>query len=1507
MNRHRTLIIAAATLSAALWAYACGDGTTDPPPDPPRPTTVTVSPATAELTALGATVQLRAEVLDQYGQPMAGAAVSWSSNAASVAAVNGSGLVRGAGEGTATITATAGDALGTSEITVENPDRAALVALYEATDGPNWVSNEGWLTDAPLGEWYGVDTNGPGRVIRLYLGGRWDSEAQVYIPHGLTGPIPPELGSLANLTVLNLGSNQLTGPIPPELGSLADLTSLSLSGNELTGPIPPELGSLANLTWLHLGGNQLTGPIPPELGSLANLTRLDLSGNQLSGPIPPELGSLANLTWLSLERNLLSGPIPPELGSLANLTRLYLGGNLLSGPIPPELGSLANLTWLYLWGNQLSGPIPPELGSLANLTWLSLGGNELTGPIPPELGSLANLTWLSLQRNQLTGPIPPELGNLANLTWLNLVGNQLSGPIPPSLLRLDELRYFYIGGNALCVPGTSAFDAWLQAIEYHDAVGSSFCNAVDVAVLKSLYDATGGPGWTESGGWPGEGFVEDWYGVSVDSLGRVTELDLARNGLEGQLPQHLGELTRMTALRIGDNALRDRLPLSLARLALRIFHYADTELCAPAEESFQAWLDGIASHEGTGVECAPLSDRDVLEILYEATGGPNWTNSNNWLTDAPLRDWYGVGVDGEGRVRALGLSRNALSGPIPPELGSLADLTSLGLDNNALSGPIPPELGTLANLTWLYLGGNQLSGPIPPELGSLANLTGLFLGRNQLTDPIPAELGNLVSLTGLSLGSNQLSGPIPPEVGSLANLTSLSLSRNALSGPIPPELGELASLTLLALGGNAIGGEIPAELGNLASLEELFLWGNSLTGEIPAELGNLVKVTEFHLQGNALSGPIPGQLGRLSSVERMLLWGNDLTGSIPPELGNLANMEILSLSDNELTGPIPPELGNLSSVTYLALDGNALSGSLPRELGNLTTVEVLHLDYNNLEGPVPPGFGGMASLQELSLTRNAGMEGPLPTDLTDLHQLDALLAGGTDLCAPSDAGFQAWLEGVYKRRIAPCVAGDPPMAYLTQAVQSREFPVPLVAEERALLRVFPTARKATSVGIPLVRARFYLNGRETHVEDIPGKSTPIPTAVDESSLSKSANAEIPAEVIEPGLEMVIEVDPEGTLDEDLGVAKRIPETGRLAVEVRDMPVFDLTVIPFVWTQTNDESIVDLAEAMAADPENHEMLGDTRTLLPIGDLEVTAHEPVVSSSNSAFVLLDQTVAIRAMEGGAGHYKGMMSPPVTGAGGVAYAPGRSSFSLPYPYILAHELGHNLSLFHAPCGTTGDPSFPYSDGSIGAWGYDFRDGGRLVRPSAPDLMSYCGPKWISDYHFTNALRFRLSDADSVGLPDRGTPTQSLLLWGGAGVDSVPFLEPAFVLDARPELPRSGGEYQLTGRTGGGGELFSLSFAMPQTADGDGSSSFAFVLPVQSGWANALATITLSGPGGSVTLDADTDLSVTILRNPRNGQVRGILRDLPDPATAAAFARGPGLEVLFSRGIPGAAAWRR
>ena len=781
------------------------------------------------------------------------------------------------------------------------------------------------------------------------------------------------------------------------------------------------------------------------------------------------------------------------------------------------------------------------------------------------------------------------------------------------------------------------------------------------------------------------------------------------------------------------------------------------------------------------------------------------------------------------------------------------------LSDNSLSGPIPPELADLADLEQMVLWGNKLSGPIPPELGKLASLENLHLGGNDLTGAIPPKLGSLTNLKSLSLHRNELSGPIPPELGNLLMLAGLLLSSNNLAGPIPPEFGRLTRLT------------------------DLWLERNNLSGRIPSELGNLASLGALYLHNNSLSGPIP------------------------PELGNLANLNYFTLMDNALSGPIPPELGDLTRLQTLYLENNDLSGPIPRELGSLTNLKSLRLDNNDLTGPVPPEFGGMSSLRRLSLTNNSGMSGALPAGLTALR-LEALLAGGTDLCAPPDPGFQAWLEGVHRRRVAACAKGDPPMAYVTQAVQSREYPVPLVAGEKALLRVFVTAARHTTAGIPSVRARFYLNGTETHVADIPATTTPIPTEVLEHDLSISANAEIPGEVVQPGLEMVIEIDPDGTLDPGLGVAKRIPETGRQVVEVREMPVFDLTVIPFLWSADPDREVVETTEAMEADPEGHELLWDTRTLLPIGDLEVTAHEPVLSSSNSIYALLAETRAIRAMEGGTGHYMGMMSGTLNPGGGVASQPGRVNFSSLNASTIAHELGHNMSLGHAPCRATEflDPSFPYVDGSTGAWGYGFRDGGRLVGPSTPDLMSYCNPKWISDYHFANALRFRLFDER----PPLVAAT-SLLLWGGLDAEGEPFLNPAFVVDAPPALPDSAGEHRIAGRAASGDELFALSFTMPEVVDGDGGSSFAFVLPAQPDWAGNLASITLSGPGGSVTLDSDTDIPMAILLNPSTGQVRAILHDLPSPTQAgmdaAGRAAGPGLEVLFSRGIPDGAAWGR
>ncbi len=283
--------------------------------------------------------------------------------------------------------------------------------------------------------------------------------------------------------------------------------------------------------------------------------------------------------------------------------------------------------------------------------------------------------------------------------------------------------------------------------------------------------------------------------------------------------------------------------------------------------------------------------------------------------------------------------------------------------------------------------------------------------------------------------------------------------------------------------------------------------------------------------------------------------------------------------------------------------------------------------------------------------------------------------------------------------------------------------------------------------LPPVRASFYLNGALAHVADIAGGTGSIPTQVDEGSLATSANAAVPADVVQAGLEMVVEVDPDGTLDGGLGVARRFPETGRAAVDVRAVPLLEITLVPVLWTQNPDSEVLELVGGMAADPEGHELLALMRTLLPVGDLDVKAHEPVFSSSNHGDDLFDQTKAIRVIEGGTGYWMGTISGTNTGP---SIGRGVWSYSVPIARVIAHEFGHN---------------------------------------------------------------------------------------------------------------------------------FSLDFTLTETTDGDGRGSFVFALPADPAWAGNLASITLSGPAGSATLDADTAHPMTILIDPRTRQVRGILRGLSPP----------------------------
>ena len=223
-------------------------------------------------------------------------------------------------------------------------DRAALALLYEATGGGGWTDNDGWLSDAPIGQWHGVTADADGRVTALVLNG-----------NNLVGSVPPTLGSLTALVQLDLGGNQLGGCLPANLKDQLEIS-------RLRDPIPPPAQTSAATDREALVALRYATHNPHRHDDLNRHTGGWLSDAPLGEWAGVTTNGDGRVTALVLYRQELIGEIPPELGNLDNLESLNLAGNDLSGEIPPELGNLANLESLNLKWNALCGEIPPELG-----------------------------------------------------------------------------------------------------------------------------------------------------------------------------------------------------------------------------------------------------------------------------------------------------------------------------------------------------------------------------------------------------------------------------------------------------------------------------------------------------------------------------------------------------------------------------------------------------------------------------------------------------------------------------------------------------------------------------------------------------------------------------------------------------------------------------------------------------------------------------------------------------------------------------------------------------------------------------------------------------------------------------------------------------------------------------------------------------------------------------------------------------------------------------------------
>lgn len=347
------------------------------------------------------------------------------------------------------------------------------------------------------------------------------------------GGIPPELGSLSTLRLLDLGGCKLTGEIPPSLGNLKFLHSLFLQENYLTGHLPPELSGMISLMSLDVSLNNLTGEIPTEYSQLRNLTLLNLFSNKFFGPIPPFVGDLPNLEVLDVWENNFTFDLPQNLGQNGRLLLVDVSSNRFTGTIPKDLCKGGKLKLLILMQNKLFGPIPEQLGDCKSLTRMRAGNNFLNGTIPAGIFNLPRLDMLELSDNYLSGELPNEMSS-NSIGGLSLSNNRITGKIPPAIGNLVGLQSLDLDANRLSGEIPSEISS-LKKLIHLSFSGNSLTGEIPASIVQCA---------------------------------KLTSLDLSQNKLRGVIPRDVSELKVLNALNLSRNELTGEIPGELGSMSL---------------------------------------------------------------------------------------------------------------------------------------------------------------------------------------------------------------------------------------------------------------------------------------------------------------------------------------------------------------------------------------------------------------------------------------------------------------------------------------------------------------------------------------------------------------------------------------------------------------------------------------------------------------------------------------------------------------------------------------------------------------------------------------------------------------------------------------------------------------------------------------------------------------------------------------------------------------------------
>lgn len=430
--------------------------------------------------------------------------------------------------------------------------------------------------------------------------------------------------------------------------------------------------------------------------------------------------------------------------------------------------------------------------------------------------------------------------------------------------------------------------------------------------------------------------------------------------------------------------------------------------------------------------------------------------------------------------------------------------------------------------------------------------------------------------------------------------------------------------------------------------------------------------------------------------------------------------------------------------------------------------------------------------------------------------------------------------------------------YITQSVQTMNGGVPLVADRDGVLRVFALAN-ATNTVRPSVRARLFQNGTLVSTLSIVASFTAVPTAVNDGSITASWNIVVPGALLQPGVTVLADVDPDNTVAEDLETDNLFPVSGTpRALDVRLVPALAVRCVP---VQQGNGLLGNVSDANA-----DAFLTRTRDLHPLNAVSFTTRAPYTTTLNMSSdganwsPLLSELRALRTADGAPQHYDGEATVSYTsGVAGIWYLSAPVSMGWDYlpsaSDVMAHELGHNWGRQHAPCVGVGGPdaNYPYAGGAIGVFGFNVRLN-QLLSSSTADLMGYCSPTWIGDYTYVGVMSYRGTSSTATTITS-ASMQPSLLVWRRIDADGEIELEPASRLMGRSVLPARAGNYTIDATDVAGHASFSLSFDPDQVADESNrrdDEHFAFMIPVSDAGQARLTTLRVRGKGRSAERSA-------------------------------------------------------